>query len=224
MVLVHGLAGSTRWWGATIPTLSRSYRLYLVDLPGFGSMRRAPGGFVLREASAWLLAWMRAAGLERAHLVGHSMGGYICLRLAAHSPQSVERLVLVDPAGVPSGRAAVGHLWPLVMESVLASPDLLPIMVGDALRAGPQTVWRAAMDLLAQDAREELHHVQTPTLLVWGERDALVPLTLGYVLRREITCSRLLVIKGARHTPMIDSPREFNRALLDFFAGRPVGK
>ncbi|MDQ6694722.1 MAG: alpha/beta fold hydrolase, partial [Chloroflexota bacterium] len=65
VVLVHGLAGSTRWWARVTPSLAAHYRVYLVDLPGFGSMRRAPGGFALSEAASWLIDWMRAVGLRR---------------------------------------------------------------------------------------------------------------------------------------------------------------
>src|SRR4051812_23367957 len=95
VVLVHGLSGSTRWWTRNIGALARGYRVYLVDLPGFGAMHRLRRHFVLAEAASWLVAWMEAVGLENAHLVGHSMGGYVCLQLAAQRPEVVCRLVLV---------------------------------------------------------------------------------------------------------------------------------
>lgn len=168
VVLVHGLAGSTRWWAHTAPALARHYRVYMVDLPGFGSMWRHGRHFVLREAARWLLDWMRAVGLRRAHFVGHSMGGYVCMSLAALSPASVDRLVLADPAGVPSGRTMLGSLAPLLLESLLSSPRLLPIVVGDALRAGPRTLLRAGRDILSEDVREQLHLISAPTLLIWA--------------------------------------------------------
>ena len=108
VVLVHGLSGSTRWWSRNISEIAERYRVYLVDLPGFGTMRRLRRRFILAEAADWLSEWMDAAGLERAHLVGHSMGGYICLHLAASRPEAVRRLVLVAPAGVPTGRSMAG--------------------------------------------------------------------------------------------------------------------
>lgn len=224
VILVHGLAGSTRWWAKTIPALAREYRVYMVDLPGFGSMRHFPGGFVLEDAASWLVAWMQALGLQRAHLVGHSMGGYISLKVAAHHPEAVNCLVLVDPAGVPSGRPVHGHILPLMSQSIFSGPRLLPIMLRDALRAGPRTIWRASTDLLSRDVREDLHVVHAPTLLIWGEKDPLVPVFLGHVLRREIHGSRLYIVKGARHVPMLEKPRQFNRALLAFFSGLPVGE
>ena len=166
---------------------------------------------------------MEAAGLERAHLVGHSMGGYFCLRLAASRPEAVRRLVLVAPAGVPTGRSMLGHLGPLLGAARYATPSFLPILVRDALRTGPATLWRAASDLLAEDVREDLRRIEVPTLLIWGQRDTLVPPAAGDLLRKEIPGCRLLVLEGASHVPMFDRPEEFDAALLAFFAGAPVG-
>lgn len=224
IVLVHGLAGSARWWARNIPALVEHYRVYLVDLPGFGSMRRLRSRFVLAEAASWLLAWMEAVELERAHLVGHSMGGYICLRLTADHPEAVHCLVLVAPAGVWDRRTIGGHLVPLVKAIRHATLSFLPILFADALRAGPATLWRAARELLAEDVREHLGAIRAPTLMIWGEHDVLVPPTIGHLMRQEIAHSRLLLLDGAGHVPMFDRPREFNAALLRFLAGETVGE
>jgi pimeloyl-ACP methyl ester carboxylesterase len=223
VILVHGLSGSTRWWSRNIPVLAERYSVYLLDLPGFGAMRRLHRRFVLAEAASWLSAWMEAVGLQRAHLVGHSMGGYVCVRLAARRPEVVGRLVLVAPAGVPAGRSMFGYLGPLLSAVRYATPSFLPVLVYDALRMGPVTLWRAARDLLAEDVRADLQRIEAPTLLIWGENDTLVPQAVGSILREEIPDSRLLVLDGAAHVPMFDRPVEFNAALLAFFAGDPVG-
>ena len=223
VVLVHGLSGSTRWWSRNVQAIAERYRVYLVDLPGFGTMRRSRRRFVLSEAADWLSEWMDAVGLERAHLVGHSMGGYICLRLAASRPEAVRRLVLVAPAGVPTGRSMVGYLGPLLQAALYARPSFLPVLVRDALRTGPATLWRAARDLLAEDARLGLWRIEAPTLLIWGERDSLVPPAIGDLLRGEIPNSKLLVLERSAHVPMFDRPEEFDDALLAFLAGAPVG-
>ena len=175
VVLVHGLSGSTRWWSRNVPALAERYRVYLVDLPGFGAMRSLRRRFVLSEAASWLSEWMKAVGIERAHLVGHSMGGYVSVRLAASRPQAVRRLVLVAPAGVPAGRSMVGHLLPLLLAVRHAIPAFMPVLIRDALKMGPATLWRAARDLLAEDIREDLRKIESPTLLIWGENDPLIP-------------------------------------------------
>ena len=225
VVLVHGLSGSTRWWSRNVPALAEHYRVYLVNLPGFGTIRR-PGRrrFVLAEAASWLLAWMEAVGLESVHLVGHSMGGYLALKIAARRPDSVRKLALVDPAGMPQGRTMLGHLGPLLFAARYATPAFLPVLARDALYAGPVTLLRAARDLLAEDVRGDLRRVRAPTLLVWGEKDPLIPPSAGGLMRAEIPDSRLLVIEGAGHNPMFDRPQEFDRALLAFLAGEPVGE
>ncbi len=223
VVLVHGLSGSTRWWDRNVPDLAKHYRVYLVNLPGFGAFRRRAQRFVLAEATSWLLAWMEAVGLESAHFVGHSMGGYLSLKLAARRPGAVRRLVLVDPAGMPSGRTMLGHLGPLLLAARYARPTFLPVLVRDALYAGPLTLLRTARDLLAEDVREDLRRIEAPTLLLWGENDPLVPPAVGNLLRQEIPDSRLLVLKGAAHVPMFDLSEEFDAALLAFLAGEPVG-
>lgn len=224
VILVHGLSGSTRWWTRNVPALAERYRVYLVDLPGFGAMRRLRRRFVLSEAAYWLAAWMEAVGLERADVVGHSMGGYISLRLAAQRPGTVRRLVLVAPAVLPAGKSLFGQILPLLLSVRYTTPSFLPVVARDALRMGPVTLWRAARDLLVQDVREELRSVRAPTLLIWGENDTLVPPSISHLLRREIPDSRLLIMKKIGHVPMFDRPREFNAALLAFLAGDLVGE
>jgi pimeloyl-ACP methyl ester carboxylesterase len=224
VVFVHGLSGSTLWWARNVAAIAERFRIYLVDLPGFGTMHRSRRRFVLAEAASWLSGWMEAVGLERAHLVGHSMGGYVSVRLAASRPEVVSRLALVAPAGVPARRSMLGHLLPLLLAARCATPAFLPVLVRDALRVGPTTLWRAARDLLAEDVRADLRKIQVPTLLVWGENDPLIPPAVGDLLRREISNSRLLLLRGAAHVPMFDQPAEFDAALLAFLAGESVGE
>jgi pimeloyl-ACP methyl ester carboxylesterase len=100
----------------------------------------------------------------------------------------------------------------------------LPVLVRDALYAGPATLLRASRDLLAEDVRGDLRRVEAPALLIWGKNDTLIPPSAGELMRAEIPDSRLLVIEGAGHNPMFDRPREFDRALLAFLAGETVGE
>ncbi len=89
-------------------------------------------------------------------------------------------------------------------------------MAGDSLRAGLVTLYRAATQLLGDEAlREELSAITAPTLLVWGERDPLVPLRLATEYAQAIPDVRLVVVE-AGHVPMVDRPDEFARAVLDF--------
>lgn len=224
VVLIHGLSGSTRWWRHTLPALARHHRVYLVELPGHGRLIRGSPSLPLVDAAAWLLAWMDAAEVQRPHLIGHSMGGYIALRLAASSPAAVDRLVLVDSAGVPVVRSLIQYALPLARAGRYMAPSFLPVLAYDAFRAGPLTLLRSALDLLRQDVREDLRRITAPTLLIWGERDALVPVSVAEMMRREIPESRLVVLAGAGHVPMFERPQDFNRAVLAFLEGGKGGE
>lgn len=215
VVLIHGLSGSGRWWVRNLPALARQFRVYVIDLIGFGNSRAGPG-FVLREAAACLADWLDGLGIGRARLVGHSMGGFIAADLAADQPSRVERLVLVSAAGLPFERSRLGHALALGRGLYGLQPDFLPVLASDAYRAGPLTIMKAARELLSTDIRPKLCHVQAPTLLVWGERDSVVPLSLGQQLTRYLPRAQLAVIAGAGHVPMWDRPAEFNRLVLDF--------
>ena len=222
IVLVHGLGGSTRWWTPSLAALAESHRVHLIDLPGFGAMR-GRGRFVFADAASWLGAWIDAMELRPVDVVGHSLGAAVSLRLAATRPEAVRRLVLVAPAGLRTRRLMLAHLPPLLRTVAQAPPRFLVVLAHDALRAGPRTVWRATRQLLDEDVREDLRRVRSPTLLVFGERDRLVPPALGHVFRRELAASRLLVLERAGHVPMFDRPGAFEAAVVTFLAGEPIG-
>ena len=223
LVMVHGLAESTRLWYKNVPILAQHYRVYLVDLPGFGAMRKFHQHFKLLEAGAWLNAWMQALNLEEIYLVGHSMGGYVSMALAALCPEHVKRLVLVDSIGISAGMS-VDSLTPLALRAIRRSTPGLWLCIGyDILRAGQTSIGRAAQQIVELDASEVLSAVRVPTLIIWGDEDDLVPFALGRQLHERLTGARLLVMRGANHCCMYERPREFNKALLAFLQGQAIG-
>jgi pimeloyl-ACP methyl ester carboxylesterase len=218
LVLLHGLAGSTRWWSRNLPALASRYHVHLVDLPGFGAMARGRTPFVLRESASWLLAWLDAVVAGPAPIVAHSMGARIALTSAARRPDAFDRLVLVAPAALRTDRSLVAHAAPLALAAARGGPRFVPLLVRDALRAGPRTLVRAARDLLDEDVHDALGAVRTPTLLVFGSHDRLVPAALGEVYCRELARARLVVLDGAGHVPMLEQPSRFEAEVLAFLA------
>ena len=224
IVLVHGLSGSTLWWRRNVPALAQHYKVYLVDLPGFGGARRRYGRFALKQAANWLLSWMDAIGLKQTHLIGHSMGGYICMEIAVHRPDAVLRMVLVDPAFKQVALSVLGYLLPLLEAVRYLTPRFFPILAYDSLRAGPITLLSATRDLIALDITQDIQHITQPVLLIWGENDTLVPPSLGHMLRKELPNARLLTFKRAAHVAMFDQPRQFNAVVEAFLRGEEVGE
>lgn len=226
IICVHGLSGSMFWWIRNVPHLAQAYRVYVVDLPGFGSMRFPRSRFVLEEAASWLLQWMEVVGIQRAHLIGHSMGGYICIRAAARRPEVVGRMILVSPAILPHVRNVFEFVVPLLSATFQITPSFFPVLVYDALRANPLTIVHAAHTLLAQmgDIHEDMQVIGSPTLLIWGNQDPLVPPEIAPHVRKALKDSRLLLIERAGHVCMFDRPVVFNEAVMKFLSGEVVGE
>lgn len=223
VILVHGLSASSLWWKRNVPALAEHYKVYLLDLPGFGIMRRYASRFTLDRLSNDIIAWMEVVGIKQAHFIGHSMGGYICLRIAAHKSQIVKRLILIAPAAIPAYSSVLEYTRPLFAAMRSLSPAFFPILIYDALRAGPLMLLRATRDLISRDVRTSLQEITVPPLLIWGENDTLVPLALSDLLRAEIPGARLLIIKKAGHVVMFDQSQQCNAAMLAFLSGVDVG-
>ncbi len=214
LIMVHGLSGSARWWDHNVDFFAQHFRVYAVDLIGFGGSNHQP--FELERMADLLQAWMDHLQMDRARVIGHSMGGLIAAELTADAQERVEKLVLVDAAALPLDRTYWQNVLSLIWAIRYAPLDFWPILFSDAWRAGPFTILRASHQLLAADISDKIDKINVPTLLVWGERDPLVPLELGRRLQKRLRYTDLVVLKGVGHNPMWDKPEAFNRAVLDF--------
>ena len=222
IILVHGLAGSHRWWQRTIQAFARYGRVYCVDLIGFGESR-GETKFDLLEGAHHLAQWMDYLGIGHATVVGHSMGGYIAAELAADHPDKVDILVLVDAAATPLGSNFVRNFMSMAQEARQAPLTLLPTFFSDVRRAGFKTIWQAGMQLCTCDIRHKLERVQQPTLLVWGEKDMLTPLDFAHDLMKLIPNAHLVKFDGCGHAPQWERAEEFTDIVLAFLKSyRPV--
>lgn len=216
LVLIHGLSGSARWWAHNIRSFAERFQVYIIDLVGFGDSRCAHP-FALDEAVGLLQRWMDHVNIEQATLVGHSMGGFIAAELAADCPDRVGGLVLVNAAALPLRPGYARQAFDLIHIWRSTSLDFLPILLSDALRAGPLTIAKAAYELLTSDLRPKLARITAPTLVVWGEHDIIVPLELGRRLCNHIPgVCEFIIVKNAGHNPMWDCPAVFNRVVSEF--------
>jgi pimeloyl-ACP methyl ester carboxylesterase len=227
VVLLHGLSGSSRWWARNISALAHRHRVLVPDVIGFGRSRLHGGSLPSMPTLAGVIAdWIALAAGEPAHLVGHSMGGQLAVHVAARHAACVRRLALVDAAGIPrllTPRYLMRFAYEVAPPRRWGDPSFLPVIVGDALSAGPATLLRAIRHILRDDVRPLLGEISAPTMILWGERDTIVPVAHGEVFRRGIPGSLLKVLPGTYHNPMVDDPGAFNAAILAFLSGVEVG-
>lgn len=219
VVLLHGLSGSHNWWRYTIPALARRYEVHIPELVGFGRSRGGRGQPPIAEMAGLMTEWLRQIGVERPHLVGHSMGGQISIHMIASGDVVARTLTLVCASGLPRDmgvRAAARFVGGALPPRHWGAMEFLPTMALDALRAGPRRLLRASWNLLTDDVTPLLPRVTCPALVVWGALDPLVPLSHGERYAQALPDARLVVIADAAHNVMADRPAEFNPVLVNF--------
>jgi pimeloyl-ACP methyl ester carboxylesterase len=214
VVLLHGLSGSSHWWSRNVPALAKYFRVYTVDLIGFGSSRGQR--FALADAPGTIISWMDRLEEERFTIIGHSMGGFIAASTAMQRPEQVEKLVLVDAVALPFGRSVMRSALSLLESIPYMSIDFYPILALDALRAGPVTLLRAIWDIHHQTSALEPAQIRAKTLVIWGENDRLIPLKSGMALHQGMPGAKFSMIRRAGHIPMWDQAAEFNQILIRF--------
>ena len=220
VVLLHGLDGSSRWWTPTLRALTPHYRCHALEFVAFDSWRER-GRVPLARAGAFVAAWLDALGLDWAHVVAHSMGTHAALELARDRPERLGRLVLIAPAIRPGALPTLRDAGRTLSFMNSIAPGFLPVLVADSLRTGFFRWLRSAHELLTAPP-PHLDAVRAPTLLLWGDRDPLVPPGNGPLLQRQIAGSRLLYLPGAGHVPMYERAAACNRAIARFLAGEEV--
>ena len=214
VVLIHGLSGSAHWWRYNVRALSREHDVYLLDLAGYGGAwrQRAPG---VQEIARLVLHWLEAHDLRDVTLIGHSMGGQISMHVASLAGDRVRNLVLACASGLLK-TSVLRTALKLPRAGMAGRPAFMPRLIADAVRAGPRNLWSSTRDLLKDSVEDLLPGLRARTLVVWGTRDALVPVTLGRLLAGAIPGAIFHEFPRAGHVVMVDAPREFNELVLAF--------
>ena len=244
IIMLHGFGASLHTWEPWAAALADRYRVIRYDLSGFGlSPPRASGDYSLAADVAQLAALMDTLGVARATLVGSSMGGKVAWHFAARFPHRVEKLVLIAPdgfarAGQRYGEAPrVGPALALMtvflpkpllranLASAYADParltDLVVTRYHDLMLAPGA---RAAMiDRLRQAVLEDpatlLPRLTMPVLLIWGDRDRLIPASHAEDYLRLLPDARLVRFPALGHLPHEEAPEQSLPA-LESFLGR----
>ncbi|MBV9960195.1 MAG: alpha/beta fold hydrolase [Acidobacteria bacterium] len=237
VILLHGLGGNATNWAFNIAALAQKYRVIVPDQLGFGRSDKPFINYRIATYVDFLDALYRELKLERATLVGNSMGGWIAAAYTLAHPEKVERLVLVDSAGFappagfdaktlsflnPSTRAGMKQLALLVFSNkqLFTTDAAIDLMLTQRLAAGDGYTIQSLIESIArrEDMLDDrLGGIKKPTLLVWGRDDGLVPLAeYGERFKREIAGAQLLILDGAGHAPQVEKAAEFNAALLNF--------
>lgn len=232
LVLVHGFGGEKDNWNRLARFLVREYRLIALDLPGFGESDAPPeASYCIPDQVTRLHAFIQALGLQRPHIAGHSMGGFICASYAGTYPQDVASLWLISSAGIFNGtpsellsQVTRGGPNPLLVQTKQEMRDLLPFIMSRS-----PTLPSVLIDVLATraiaahtlrsrqfvDVIEKSPHLEqllcdckVPTHIVWGDEDRLVHVDCVKSFTGLLCNSSSTIIPGVGHVPPFEVPAE----------------
>ena len=246
LILIHGFFFDSHMWDSSIDVLAKNYRVYALDLWGFGYSTRQPLDCSYQLFSQQILSFMDQLNIDTAVLVGQSLGGGIAMRLALEHPDRVSQLVLVDAAGLPNLEPITARVFmlPGVGEYLLRLPvDVIRRrMLDDFFLFDPgaispeqfQTLVRAqkitgssasALSIMRGRFADRLEasiirlgKTSVPTLVIWGENDRAISSKTGRRMHALLPGSEFVLLESAGHVPNLEQPDAFNRAVLGFLS------
>ncbi len=250
ILLIHGMAGSSRTWKAAAHYLARDFTVVAADLLGHGQSAKPSGDYSLGAHASGLRDLMAALGIDSATVVGQSLGGGIAMQLAYQYPQLCERMVLVGSGGLgrevnfilrlltlPGAEYVMPFLFPrrardigntiskYMFDSGVRYPHLVEIWRAYSSLVDPDTrdaflrTLRAVVDSGGQaiSATSRLYLTEAiPSLIMWGDRDDIIPVEHAYATHERIKGSRLEIFEGAGHFLHAEEPERFAEVLGDF--------
>jgi len=234
--MIAGLGSPRGGWADAIEGLSSDFRCLAIDNRDAGESDPESADYSIDDMAADAVAFLRAFNIERAHVMGSSMGGFIALHMALNDPGAVDRLVLV-------GTSAVTGLQPMpaptdaewITDPLARARQRLPQATAPGFfDAHPERLEQLAVQTRqnrmtregyvrqtraineTHDVRQQLPEIAAPALVVHGDMDASLPLTRGQQLAAGIPRARLVVLPGVGHLPHREVPDEFCRIVRTF--------
>ncbi len=236
VIFINGLTSSVESWSHQIAAFRSRYRVLVYDCRGQGRSDKPARGYTGQHHTSDLLALTSHLNFGKAHIIGHSFGGYIALNYAIEYPEKVRSVVISDTAGEAYPliekilrswvdaqecggldlRFDISLPW-LYAESFIGNNPKKIRLFREAFRKNDlNAVKGLTLESLENDATPRLKEIKAPTLLVLGEEDILTPYRYTRKLMEQIPHARFSLIKGCGHVPPIEKHREFNQIVLDF--------
>lgn len=234
LILMHGWGCDHTTVASVAATAATTHTVYSIDLPGFGSSDEPREPWTPERYAAMLRRFVEAADIERPSLAGHSYGGRVAIVYAAEHPDEVDKLILIDAAGVKPRRGLKYYLkvysfkarrrWlelTLGREKAQARIEEARSRHGSADYRAASPMMRATMSLsVNDDLCRFMPSINAPTLLMWGECDTATPLRDARKMERLIPDAGLVVFPGAGHYSFLDAPGHFAAVLASFLSSK----
>jgi 2-hydroxy-6-oxonona-2,4-dienedioate hydrolase len=216
VVLVHGYGMSSGYMVPLAKRLAAERTVYAPDLPGHGRSDDPASTLSVRELADFLATWLDAAGIGKAAFLGNSMGCQILAELAVRHPERVDRLILVSPTVDPAARTFLRELPRFLKTAFAERPSILLMVMRAYFRAGFRRLRQEMRFAFADRIEEKLALISGPSLVVRGERDAVVPQAWAEEVAGKLGAGDVRVIRGGGHALNYSAADELMRVIQSF--------
>jgi pimeloyl-ACP methyl ester carboxylesterase len=234
LLLIHGIGGDADEWVFCFGPLSQFHRVLALDLLGFGRSSKPLIEYTIAGFVEVVQHFLRGLKIDRTSVLGESLGGWIAASFALKFPSMVDKLILVDTAGVwgdittlpidvrVSTRDHLREIFQLLFhDQRMVNEALIDLAYHQHLERGDGYTIDSVLRNAASGREvldEAIGSVAAPTLIVWGEQDQMIPLSVGQRLQKLIAGSKLEVIPQCGHLPALEKPEAFVQCVLELLA------
>ena len=239
LVLVHGLGASAERWNNVIPNFVKYYHVIVPDLIGFGYSDKPTVDYTPDFFSTFLGKFFDALGIKRPNVIGSSLGGQITAEYASAHPNNIEKLILVSPSGVmkKSTPALDAYIMAALYPNEQSAKNAFEMMESSGNQVDDRIVHGFIERMQLPNAKlafmstvlglknsevitTKLHTINSPTLIIWGSNDPVIPIQHAESFVSSIKDCRFYRMDGCGHTPYVQDPDTFSSIVLDFLSCR----
>ena len=239
LVLVHGLGASAERWNNVIPHFAKYYHVIVPDLIGFGYSDKPIVDYTPDFFSTFLGKFFDTLKIKRPNVIGSSLGGQIAAEYASAHPDNIEKLILVSPSGVmkQSTPALDAYIMAALYPNEQSAKNAFEMMESSGNRVDDRIVRGFVERMQLPNAKlafmstvlglknseavtPKLHTINSPTLIIWGSKDPVIPIQYAESFASSIKDCRFYRMDGCGHTPYVQDPETFSSIVLDFLSCR----
>ena len=226
LILLHGWKQDVSSFWPLVDLLKNDFKLWLIDLPGFGRSDNPKKPFSLINYSKIVAEFIKQNHIKKPIILGHSLGGNIAVKFAANYPNFFSKLILEDSSGLRPENNSRGLIYLIAAKIIkYLIPDTLNLK--EKLRVkfyksigsdylGAEDLKLTLQNILNSDISKDATKIKNETLIIWGENDQAVPLASGKTLYQLIPNSKFILIENVGHFPHLENPDLFTYYVKDF--------
>ena len=238
LVLIHGLGASAERWDKVIPIFAKNLRVVVPDLIGFGYSDKPLVDYTPEFFADFLKKFFTVSNIDRSYLIGSSLGGQISAEFVASYPQDVEKLILVSPSGVmkQTTPALDAYIMAALYPNQQSATNAFELMEGSGEKINEDIINGFVKRMQLPNAKlafmstllglknagvitTKLQTIHTPTLIIWGSEDPVIPINYADSFVSSIQDCRFFKMDGCGHTPYVQDPPAFSSKVLEFLNG-----